>query len=60
MPVADAAQVWEDFNQSLLSFIARRVRDRDTAEDILQEVMLRIHRHRVRHAAIRMDASSHG
>ena len=45
LPVADAAQVWEDFNQSLLSFIARRVRDRDTAEDILQEVMLRIHRH---------------
>jgi RNA polymerase sigma-70 factor (ECF subfamily) len=45
LPVADAAQVWEDFNESLLSFIARRVRDRDTAEDILQEVMLRIHRH---------------
>ena len=45
MPVADTAQVWQDFNQSLLSFIARRVRDRDTAEDILQEVMLRIHRH---------------
>ena len=41
----DAAQVWEDFHQSLLAFIARRVRDRDTAEDILQEVMLRIHRH---------------
>ena len=52
MPVAtpprtsiDAARVWEDFHQSLLAFIARRVRDRDTAEDILQEVMLRIHRH---------------
>ena len=39
------AEVWQDFNQSLLAFIARRVRDRDTAEDILQEVMLRIHRH---------------
>jgi RNA polymerase sigma-70 factor (ECF subfamily) len=41
----DAAEVWEDFHASLLAFIARRVRDRDSAEDILQEVMLRIHRH---------------
>jgi RNA polymerase sigma-70 factor (ECF subfamily) len=41
----DAARVWEDFHQSLLAFIARRVRDHDTAEDILQDVMLRIHRH---------------
>jgi RNA polymerase sigma-70 factor (ECF subfamily) len=41
----DAARVWEDFHTSLLAFIARRVRDRDTAEDILQDVMLRIHRH---------------
>jgi RNA polymerase sigma-70 factor (ECF subfamily) len=41
----DAAAVWEEFHQSLLAFIARRVRDRDTAEDLLQEVMLRIHRH---------------
>ena len=52
MPVAassgeaiDAARVWDDFHQSLLAFIARRVRDRDTAEDLLQDVMLRIHRH---------------
>ncbi len=41
----DAAEVWEDFHTSLLAFIARRVRDRDSAEDILQDVMLRIHRH---------------
>jgi RNA polymerase sigma-70 factor, ECF subfamily len=50
LPVAthdsiDAARVWAEFRASLLAFIARRVRDRDTAEDILQEVMLRIHRH---------------
>ena len=50
MPVAaprsvDAARVFEEFHESLLAFIARRVRDRDTAEDILQDVMLRIHRH---------------
>jgi len=40
-----AEAVWRDFHARLLSFIARRVRDRDSAEDILQEVMLRIHRH---------------
>lgn len=40
----DAERVWEDLHRSLLAFIARRMRDRDTAEDILQEVMLRIHR----------------
>ena len=50
MPVAapeavDAARVFEEFHESLLAFIARRVRDRETAEDILQDVMLRIHRH---------------
>lgn len=45
MPVADTAHVWEEFHTSLLAFIARRVRDRDTAEDLLQDVMLRIHRH---------------
>jgi len=50
LPVAtqapiDTARVWTEFRASLLAFIARRVRDRDTAEDILQEVMLRIHRH---------------
>lgn len=41
----DAGTVWHDFHGRLLDFIARRVRDRDSAEDILQEVMLRIHRH---------------
>jgi RNA polymerase sigma-70 factor (ECF subfamily) len=41
----DAEAIWEEFHQRLLGFIARRVPDRDSAEDILQEVMLRIHRH---------------
>ncbi|HWM10529.1 MAG TPA: RNA polymerase sigma factor SigZ [Solirubrobacteraceae bacterium] len=41
----DARVVWQDFHGRLLGFIARRVGDRDSAEDILQEVMLRIHRH---------------
>jgi len=41
----DAEAVWRDLRSPLLGFIARRVPDRDTAEDILQEVLLRIHRH---------------
>jgi RNA polymerase sigma-70 factor (ECF subfamily) len=41
----DAAAVWQDFHGRLLGFIARRVPDRDSAADILQEVMLSIHRH---------------
>ena len=44
-PVApDAEAIWQEFHQGLLGFINRRVRSRETAEDILQEVMLRIHR----------------
>lgn len=41
----DAEAIWRDMHGPLLGFIARRVSDRDTAEDILQDVMLRIHRH---------------
>jgi RNA polymerase sigma-70 factor (ECF subfamily) len=41
----DAGAIWQDFHARLLGFIVRRVPDRDSAEDILQEVMLRIHRH---------------
>lgn len=41
----DAEAIWQDFHGRLLGFVARRVPDRDSAEDILQEVMLRIHRH---------------
>ena len=41
----DADTVLHDFQSRLLAFIARRVPDRDGAEDILQEVLLRIHRH---------------
>lgn len=35
--------IWEHFNARLLKFIRRRVEDDATAEDILQEVFLRIH-----------------
>ena len=37
--------VWRDLHEPLLRFITRRVPDRASAEDILQEVMLRLHRH---------------
>ena len=40
---ADAA--WDELSGTLLEFISRRVRRREDAEDVLQEVMLRIHRH---------------
>jgi RNA polymerase sigma-70 factor, ECF subfamily len=36
---------WEDLSARLRGFIARRVGDETEAEDILQEVLLRIHRH---------------
>jgi len=41
----DMEAVWRDLHGPLLGFIARRVPDRASAEDILQEVMLRVHRH---------------
>jgi len=41
----DAEAIWRDLRGPLLAFIARRVSDRDTAEDILQDIMLRIHQH---------------
>lgn len=37
--------VWHELHDQLLGFIVRRVRATEDAEDILQEVMLRIHRH---------------
>jgi RNA polymerase sigma-70 factor, ECF subfamily len=40
-----AEAVWHELHDRLRRFIARRVRSPQDAEDILQEVMLRIHRH---------------
>ena len=40
----DAEVIWRELRDGLLGFIERRVRSREIAEDILQEVMLRIHR----------------
>ncbi|HSK39326.1 MAG TPA: RNA polymerase sigma factor SigZ [Arenibaculum sp.] len=36
--------VWSRFGQSLLGFIRRRVRSAEDAEEIFQDVMLRVHR----------------
>lgn len=43
-PARDAEAIWHEFHDGLLGFVSRRVRSRETAEDILQDVMLRIHR----------------
>lgn len=44
-PDLDVESLWRELRGPLLSFIGSRVRDRDTAEDILQDVVLRIHLH---------------
>jgi RNA polymerase sigma-70 factor (ECF subfamily) len=36
-------RVWEEFHAPLQQFIRRRISDEDTAEDVLQDVFLRIH-----------------
>jgi RNA polymerase sigma-70 factor (ECF subfamily) len=36
-------QIWEQFSQSLLTFVRKRVDDPYDAEDILQDVFLKIH-----------------
>lgn len=36
-------RIWQDYHNQLLSFIRRRVSDTDMAEDILQDVFVKIH-----------------
>ena len=43
--VADPVVAWSELRGPLARFIARRVADPEDAEDVLQEVLLRIHRH---------------
>lgn len=38
-------QAWEAFHAPLYQFIRHRVADRAAAEDLLQEVFLKIHQH---------------
>jgi RNA polymerase sigma-70 factor (ECF subfamily) len=44
-PTTDTQQIWADFSGRLHAFIARRVDSTADADDILQEVFVRIHRH---------------
>ena len=37
--------VWREFRQPLLSFISRRVPDPADADDVLQDVFMKVHRH---------------
>jgi len=48
MSAMTTERVWEEFHAPLQQFIRRRVSDEDTAEDVLQDVFLKIHQ--------RMDA----
>ena len=41
----DTQQIWSEFGDRLRAFITRRVGSATDAEDILQDVFLRIHRH---------------
>jgi RNA polymerase sigma-70 factor (ECF subfamily) len=43
--VADPVGAWDELRGPLTGFIGRRVADPQDAEDVVQEVMLRIHRH---------------
>lgn len=42
---SDTQQIWAEFGDRLRAFIRRRVESAADAEDILQDVFLRIHRH---------------
>lgn len=44
-PAGDTQQIWAEFGDRLRAFIRRRVESAADAEDILQDVFLRIHRH---------------
>jgi hypothetical protein len=41
--VQSSEQIWHDYHASLFNFIRRRVGNRALAEDLLQEVFLKIH-----------------
>jgi RNA polymerase sigma-70 factor, ECF subfamily len=45
MVAGDPVVVWRELREPLAGLIARRVADPQDAEDVLQDVMLRIHRH---------------
>jgi RNA polymerase sigma-70 factor (ECF subfamily) len=44
-PTADLESIWEQYSNRLIAFIRSRVFDENEAEDILQEVFIRVHHH---------------
>jgi RNA polymerase sigma-70 factor (ECF subfamily) len=45
LPNSDTQQLWQEFSSPLRAFIRRRVGSEADAEDILQDVFLRVHQH---------------
>lgn len=45
-PDPDAVAAWRELREGLLRFVRRRVRDEADAEDIVHDVLLRVHMHR--------------
>lgn len=41
--VTETTELWKDFSDRLMGFILKRVRNRHDAEDILQDVFIKIH-----------------
>jgi RNA polymerase sigma-70 factor (ECF subfamily) len=44
-PISDTQQIWQEYGDRLRAFIGRRVTSTADADDILQEVFLRVHQH---------------
>jgi RNA polymerase sigma-70 factor (ECF subfamily) len=42
-PALPLEQVWDGFHQKLIAFLRSRVRDPEIAQDLLQEVFIRVH-----------------
>jgi RNA polymerase sigma-70 factor, ECF subfamily len=38
-------EIWRDFGASLRTFVRRRVADPDTADDLVGDILVRVHRH---------------
>jgi RNA polymerase sigma-70 factor, ECF subfamily len=36
-------EIWDEYHSKLLSFIRKRIGDKDSAEDILQDIFVRVH-----------------
>ena len=36
-------KIWQEFHSQLLAFIVHKIKDKDAAEDILQDVFIKVH-----------------